>query len=91
MDTYQKIVTRSVRHYMSEAPASQRVIGEALGVERATISRKLLGHRLWSLQDIALLHSELGIEFPLPAIARRGTDIVHLPAVDPAAAVLVRA
>ena len=70
VSTYQALVSEAVKRYMKESPAPQRLIAETIGVTQAQVSRRLSGHVSWTLGDIEILHSVLGIEVPFPAIRK---------------------
>lgn len=70
MATYQALVSEAVKRYMNESPAPQRLIAETIGVTQAQVSKRLSGHVSWTLGDIEILHSVLGIEVPFPAIRK---------------------
>ena len=70
VSTYQALVSEAVKRYMNESPAPQRLIAETIGVTQAQVSKRLSGHVSWTLGDIEILHSVLGIEVPFPAIRK---------------------
>ena len=70
VSTYQALVSEAVKRYMNESPAPQRLIAETIGVTQAQVSKRLSGHVSWTLGDIEILHSVLGIEVPFPAICK---------------------
>ena len=70
VSTYQALVSEAVKRYMNESSAPQRLIAETIGVTQAQVSKRLSGHVSWTLGDIEILHSVLGIEVPFPAIRK---------------------
>ena len=70
MATYQALVSEAVKRYMNESAAPQRLIAETIGVTQAQVSKRLSGQVSWTLGDIEILHSVLGIEVPFPAIRK---------------------
>ena len=70
VSTYQALVSEAVKRYMNESPAPQRLIAETIGITQAQVSKRLSGHVSWTLGDIEILHSVLGIEVPFPAIRK---------------------
>ena len=70
VSTYQALVSEAVKRYMNESPATQRLIAETIGITQAQVSKRLSGHVSWTLGDIEILHSVLGIEVPFPAIRK---------------------
>ena len=66
VSTYQALVSEAVKRYMNESPAPQRLIAAT----QAQVSKRLSGHVSWTLGDIEILHSVLGIEVPFPAIRK---------------------
>ena len=70
VSTYQALVSEAVKRYMNESPAPQRLIAETIGVTQAQVSKRLSGNVSWTLGDIEILHSVLGIEVPFPAIRK---------------------
>ena len=70
MATYQALVSEAVKRYMNESPAPQRLIAGTIGVTQVQVSKRLSGHVSWTLGDIEILHSVLGIEVPFPAIRK---------------------
>lgn len=52
MSVSQTVVTREVTRYMSAAGVNQDALAHVLGITQGTLSRKLRGHRGWTLDDI---------------------------------------
>ena len=70
VSTYQALVSEAVKRYMNESPAPQRLIAEVLQMTQPAVSKRLSGQAPWTLGDIEILHSVLGIEVPFPAIRK---------------------
>ena len=70
VSTYQALVSEAVKRYMNESSAPQRLIAEVLQVSQPSVSKRLSGQAAWTLGDIEILHSVLGIEVPFPAIRK---------------------
>lgn len=52
MTSTQTIVTRLVKNYLRDSGITQRSLAAELGTTQATLSRKLTGIRMWSLDDL---------------------------------------
>lgn len=52
MTSTQTIVTRLVKNYLRDSGITQRSLAAELGITQATLSRKLSGIRMWSLDDL---------------------------------------
>lgn len=66
MSFSQTVVTREVTRYMSAAGVNQGALAHVLGITQGALSRKLRGHRGWTLDDIDRL-AAAGVPITLTA------------------------
>lgn len=68
MSFSQTVVTREVTRYMSATGVTQGALAHALGITQCTLSRKLRGHRGWTLDDIDQL-AAVGVPVSVTSIS----------------------
>ncbi|WP_143226477.1 helix-turn-helix domain-containing protein [Actinomyces provencensis] len=66
MSSSQTAITREVRRWMTAERSTQAEVAARLGISQASLSRKLSGDRLWSIDDLDRLW-DIGVPIDLPA------------------------
>lgn len=66
MSSSQTAITREVRRWMTAERSTQAEVAACLGISQASLSRKLSGDRLWSIDDLDRLW-DIGVPINLPA------------------------
>lgn len=66
MSSSQTAITREVRRWMTAERNTQAEVAARLGISQASLSRKLSGDRLWSIDDLDRLW-DIGVPIDLPA------------------------
>lgn len=73
MTSTQTIVTRLVKNYLRDSGITQRSLAAELGTTQATLSRKLTGIRMWSLDDLDRL-IQIGVPIGLDVFGAALTE-----------------
>lgn len=52
MTATQTVITRLIKNYLHDSGITQKALAADLGITQPTLSRKLTGIRMWSLDDL---------------------------------------
>lgn len=73
MTATQTVITRLIKNYLHDSGITQKALAADLGMTQPTLSRKLTGIRMWSLDDLDRL-IQIGVPISLQTFTTAITE-----------------